>query len=227
MVLINFRELPYSEKKVFRSGSLSHIENDEIELLKQLNIKAVIDFRSNSEISINGNFEIYRGIRIHNIPLTHGYDYLSKLKYPTELDYGEYYKKLLNLSSKEIKKIFEILSDENNYPIVYCCSIGKDRTGVISYLLLSLVGVSFAEIVYDYKKSKEFLVPNIHYFSERWIKKNLTIDDYIKRFTPSEKSLIIVNDYINENYGGVYNFLLKQNLDEKTLHKVKFLYDKK
>lgn len=41
--------------------------------------------------------------------------------------------------------------------VIYFCNAGKDRTGVVSALLLSRMGVSRAEIVADYMKSADNL----------------------------------------------------------------------
>ena len=41
--------------------------------------------------------------------------------------------------------------------VFYFCSAGKDRTGVVSALLLLCLGVSHQQIIEDYMKSKENL----------------------------------------------------------------------
>lgn len=40
--------------------------------------------------------------------------------------------------------------DSNNYPINFHCAIGRDRTGTLAMLLLGLLGVSEADICFDY-----------------------------------------------------------------------------
>ena len=46
--------------------------------------------------------------------------------------------------------IFDILADERNYPMFFHCSAGADRTGVVAYLVLALLGVSENDILHDY-----------------------------------------------------------------------------
>ena len=43
-----------------------------------------------------------------------------------------------------------ILADAANYPIVFHCAAGKDRTGVLAALILDIVGVERRAIVEDY-----------------------------------------------------------------------------
>ncbi|MBE7088261.1 MAG: tyrosine-protein phosphatase [Clostridiales bacterium] len=49
-----------------------------------------------------------------------------------------------------VKQTFEILADESNYPIIYHCNIGTDRTGLYSYLINGLMGVSEEDLYRDY-----------------------------------------------------------------------------
>ena len=88
-----------------------------------------------------------------------------------------------------IRNVFEILADESNYPLVFHCSIGTDRTGFIAYLIGGLLGVGQEEL------EREFLFSNFGYIGGS---RNL---DYMKAYVPaidkyegntlSEKSRII------------------------------------
>ncbi len=53
-------------------------------------------------------------------------------------------------NKKQILEFFKILSDEANYPIIVHCSIGTDRTGMLSFLLNALLGVSEEDLYRDY-----------------------------------------------------------------------------
>lgn len=49
------------------------------------------------------------------------------------------------------KKIFEVLSDESNYPIYTHCQGGADRTGTYAFLLNGLLGVSYEDLTRDFE----------------------------------------------------------------------------
>ena len=53
-------------------------------------------------------------------------------------------------SIDSLRAIFETLADESNYPITYHCAVGADRTGSVSYLILGLLGVPYADMMRDY-----------------------------------------------------------------------------
>ncbi len=56
------------------------------------------------------------------------------------------------INNKEmVKHIFsDILSKEENYPIIFHCSIGTDRTGLIAFLINGLLGVDINDLYRDY-----------------------------------------------------------------------------
>lgn len=49
-----------------------------------------------------------------------------------------------------LRRLFSLLGDERRLPLLYHCLAGKDRTGVVTAVLLSLLGVSHDDIVADY-----------------------------------------------------------------------------
>ncbi len=52
---------------------------------------------------------------------------------------------------REYKKIFEFLADKNNYPLIYHCSAGADRTGSLAYILNGFLGVDLEDLYRDYE----------------------------------------------------------------------------
>lgn len=64
--------------------------------------------------------------------------------------YAEAYKRTLTQGSPAFSKIFEHLASADPCPILFHCSAGKDRTGVMSMLILSLAGCDHATIAYEY-----------------------------------------------------------------------------
>ena len=60
-------------------------------------------------------------------------------------------------SIAEVKKIFLLLADEDQYPIVVHCTQGKDRTGLAIVLILLLLEVPVHAITTDYVASEREL----------------------------------------------------------------------
>ena len=63
---------------------------------------------------------------------------------------GERYLAYLQFDLAPWRRIFELLADIEHYPVILHCTAGKDRTGVATALLLSILGVDRATIEADF-----------------------------------------------------------------------------
>jgi len=60
---------------------------------------------------------------------------------------------LLTFGAPGIKYVLDLISDKNRHPVAFYCTAGKDRTGVIAAVILSLLGAEDDAIVEDYSLS--------------------------------------------------------------------------
>ena len=60
---------------------------------------------------------------------------------------------LLRYGAPGIKYVLEICAEKERHPVVFHCTAGKDRTGMITAIILSLLGVPDEAIVQDYSLS--------------------------------------------------------------------------
>mmetsp|Transcript_6040 Transcript_6040/g.13150 ORF Transcript_6040/g.13150 Transcript_6040/m.13150 type:complete len:472 (-) Transcript_6040:1142-2557(-) len=60
---------------------------------------------------------------------------------------------LLRFGAPGIKYVLELCADESRHPVAFYCTAGKDRTGMITAIILSLLGVPDEDIVEDYSLS--------------------------------------------------------------------------
>ena len=116
------------------------------EVRDNLKIKTEIDLRrsSTNEIGSLTSSALGEGVRYVNLPMLYEgkniLTYVGKANKDT-YDYN---------NPAMVKEFFEILADENNYPINFHCSIGKDRTGCLSYLIEGLLGFDQELMYRDY-----------------------------------------------------------------------------
>ena len=113
-------------------------ENGKKTMLDMLKIKTEIDLRMVSNNEVGGLTD--------TSPLGDGVQYAQ-----CPMDYTV--SNLLTGNKQKIASIFGILSNENNYPVIYHCNIGTDRTGIISFLVDGLLGVSEEDLYRDYLMS--------------------------------------------------------------------------
>ena len=106
------------------------------EMLNVLGIKSEIDLR---ETDCNGGIEksvLGESVNYYFVPMGYGNNLIDDTDDEP--------------NPERIKRFFEILSDENNYPLIFHCSIGTDRTGLCAYLIEGLLGVSETDLFRDY-----------------------------------------------------------------------------
>lgn len=128
---------------VYRCGRLnkSSAKSAEIEITQNgiktmtadLGIKSEIDLR----LVYNGEIGA-----ITSSPLGTGVKYINA---PMEWDGNIFYD-----NKQELLKVFSIFADEDNYPLIFHCNIGTDRTGMVAYLINALSGVSQDDLMIDY-----------------------------------------------------------------------------
>lgn len=128
---------------IYRCGRLNESSVDTVNIeitedgknvmLGQLGIKSEIDLRKTEGNEVGG---------ITSSPLGDTVTYYSC---PMEWD-GD----MLYDNKEQVLRVFSILADENNYPVIYHCNIGTDRTGMISFLVNALLGVPEDDLIRDY-----------------------------------------------------------------------------
>jgi len=68
---------------------------------------------------------------------------------------GSQYREFLSDAGAQIRAALEVLAAPDALPAVFHCTAGKDRTGVLSAIVLSLLGVDEPTVVADYALSGE------------------------------------------------------------------------
>ena len=111
-----------------------------------------------------------------------------------------------DISKAGIKTAMQLFADIDNYPILYHCTIGTDRTGFISFALESLAGVEEDTLYRDYMLSN---------FGN----------------TGNKRATSIISGYIGDMKGrsggtndigkGVENFLLEIGVTQEEINSIK------
>merc|ERR1719440_1633375 len=65
----------------------------------------------------------------------------------------------LDVGRGSIARALRSMAKPGGLPAFFHCSVGKDRTGLLAMLVLSLVGASDEEIATDYSLTAEFTPP--------------------------------------------------------------------
>ncbi|OAG21231.1 hypothetical protein CC77DRAFT_934023 [Alternaria alternata] len=111
----------------------------------------------------------------------------------------------LDVCTREVRQVFDILGEEQNWPVLVHCTQGKDRTGLIVMLVLLLLGVDQKTIDDDYRLSEPELEPE----KEGRLKEMASIG-LTEQFAICPPDLVSsVHSYLLEKYGSVEGYLEK------------------
>lgn len=138
--------------KIFRSNLPFFLTNEEKKYFDDLDL-TVIDLRTREEIENKKNFFNSNKYKYYNVVLKG--DKCPK----KEKDIPDGYMEIID-DYNSIKNVFNIIKDSPG-SVLYNCSSGKDRTGVVTMLILLLVGVGNDDIVFDYSISYRFIKDEI------------------------------------------------------------------
>ena len=136
----------------FRTGRQDRMTQKDLAKLSDLKISTQIDLRKPDEVLDQGKGPLEAmGANYINIAVIPegGSDQLSKLVGDTGIS-GKRYLGYLEFGPTSWLRLFGILSNLENLPVVLHCTAGKDRTGVSTAFLLSVLGINRDLIEADY-----------------------------------------------------------------------------
>ena len=119
---------------LFRGSKLNNLSEEGIKTINnELHLKTEIDLRSPGEAE-------YTPLGIDNYIAL---DFIQAM-----------YQHLFYEEAKPIvKQLFDILSNKDNYPLYFHCSIGRDRAGTVAFVVNNLLGASRKHVWNDYLMS--------------------------------------------------------------------------
>jgi protein-tyrosine phosphatase len=145
-------------RRLFRSDGLHVLTAADVRRLSdELQIGDVIDLRSSAELRLDGRGLLERetAIRFHHLPLFDGVQSADR-EAAGVMNLADRYFLLAEFAKEAIARVVNVLA-ESGAPAVYHCAAGKDRTGVVSAVVLGALGVRDEVIIADYAATQENL----------------------------------------------------------------------
>jgi protein-tyrosine phosphatase len=145
---------------IVRADSLDHLTLNGWLALQAYGIRTIIDLRNDAEIPTDGDPRP-AGLTMVHVPLDDVEDTAFwQYCWDNDLDGSPlYYQPFLDRKAERCATAIAAIAQAQPGGVVFHCGIGRDRTGLISLLLLALVGVESEEIAADYELSNVRLGP--------------------------------------------------------------------
>jgi len=185
-------------------------------------VRAIIVLRSPREIAKSpAPLEIRDAVTYHHIPVVED----AALPGTTDTipeDLAALYRIFLDGSQPAMLRIFAAMASASRGTILFNCTAGKDRTGVVAALLLGLADVERASIASDYSESAHNLEP---LFAS--IRLSLQAAPPVERILferllGSDKHMMALTlAYLDDRYGGAETYLRQIGLEDAQVLRIK------
>ena len=136
------------------------------------------------------------------------------------------YTMVLDERQPALRRVLGLLAGAGESAAMYHCTAGKDRTGIVSALLLGLAGVPRDTIVEDYALSARFLIDRYldllamgEMITERPLEQ-ITWQTYRDEFCP-QGAMVQVLRHLDDRYGGVESYVREIGVAESEIEAIR------
>lgn len=208
------RQIKWGE--IYRSADLTNATLYDQERIRRLNIKTIIDFRSDRTAK-KYPLLLHPSIRKIALPLApmdaekldeqvrdEHFDRSDAIRYVQES-----YVDIVENHKEQFGEMFDLLTNDSNYPILMTESLGKDGVGLASYFILYALGVPPGTLEDDYMLSNREIDPAKAKIDARNLSEPLQ-EAVTAMLSVNRAYLNYVIEHIKQKYGSVDNYLEKE-----------------
>ncbi len=172
---LNTRALPTGDLRDIRSDYPGNLTGAEVKWLLDNGITTIVDLREEKEYSVRPcRLENEDGFTYYHLPVTGGGDTPKSRE-----AVGEIY---LGMLDEQMDKIISTIMNAES-SVMYFCGAGKDRTGVVSAIILRKLGYDDQVVIDDYMETKD----NLMGFLTAYVKEHPETD--INIIIPNEENI--------------------------------------
>jgi protein tyrosine/serine phosphatase len=203
-------------RELFRADSLHRLAGSDWEAFAALGIKTVIDLRRTFEVEQHGRVPEAEGLAYLNPVLEH-VDW-TDVPHPPEIAHERWLAdRYLNFTEdgrEGLAAALSVIADPGAAPVVVHCMAGKDRTGVVCALVLSLLGVSDDDIATDYALTEVSMASLTAYLR---VHNPVAIEGNDHMFdSPREAMLLFLAD-LRDRHGSVPGFVREIGISDQQI----------
>ena len=220
-----------TEGILFRSDSPSKFTNADWIQVKKLGITLIIDLRSDREAE-NDPYNPANGIRYvrnpvyNNDPIRSVMNHILFHRGKLNDMMAEAYIKMVRDRAASFGESLRLIANNSVHGTLIHCTAGKDRTGLLTAMILSLLGVDEQAILYDYSLSNAGFASNYEAFLEKDAPKLEMIgvppEELKVLFMANPGWLANALEEIEHSYGNMENYLINAGgVDRKTIDRLK------
>ena len=195
-----------SWRRLFRADSLHRLKGADLETFQALGVRTVIDLRRPFEVEEHGRVPHSDGLDYRNLVVEH-VDWES-VDEPADLPHERWLAdRYLNFAEDGragLAAALGVIADPAAAPAVVHCMAGKDRTGVVCALTLSLLGVSDADVARDYALTEVAMASLTAYLLKT---KPEAVQDKYHMFDCPQDAMLFFLDDLRGRHGSIEQYV--------------------
>ena len=229
----NFRDIggyPTSDGRTvrwgqyFRTGRQDRMTQQDLDRVRQLGIRTQLDLRKPEEVREQGRGPLeVMGAAYHNLAVIPdgGTDQLSQLVGDTGIS-GKRYLGYLEFGPDAWIRMFDIFAQASSQPILLHCTAGKDRTGVSTAFLLSVLGVDRAIIEADYVLTNLDVARQADFIEKTvGFPEGMNRESMMHAAGVPDDAMSDFLDGLHERWGGPVDYLRSIGISDATLQSIR------
>jgi protein-tyrosine phosphatase len=213
--------------RVYRSEVLAHpgaqemcgvFDEAQMRAYAALGLRTVVDLRTGREEEITPSaWAKATGADVVLVPVAEGGDgartnimqmALSGELGPITVDVlADFYVQMLERRAGDFGSALRLLADVERLPALVHCSAGKDRTGTLVALLLSVLGTPRARILEDYAYTQVARPDRVLHYADVVAGAGLRLDDVRLLFESPPAVMAAALTHLDDGYGGAVGYL--------------------
>lgn len=205
-------------RRFLRADCLHRLAPGGVDRLLDEGLRCVIDLRTEQEVATAPSFFAgLPGIAYCNLPL---FDDLS----PAALARADgrhshpllpFYISALDTRGEAVCAILTRIARVDDGAVLFNCTAGKDRTGIIAALLLGLAGVSDEDIIQDYVLTEQMIPDLVAEFLSISRANGGDVESYATLLESPADTMARMLAHIRTRYGGVEDYVMRIGLGRK------------
>lgn len=212
--------------KVFRSGQLVDLPEEQIAVVHGLGVRKVLDLRSSHEraavpgLQLPGAEHVWLDV-LGDAHATGPTRLGEVLRRPVEASallgagradeiFCAAYRDMVSspLARAAYGRLLRVLLDPGAGPVLFHCAAGKDRTGWAAALVLSALGVPSDAILADYLETNDGFLASYTSFVSTWAEKGGDPEVLLAVMSARPAYLLAALDETHSSYGGIEGYLV-------------------
>jgi protein-tyrosine phosphatase len=206
-------------RRVLRSDGLHRLDDKGMARLLAVGVATIIDLRHDHECETQPNpFAAHPAVAYHHISL---FDQLAPAAMSGRNLLYDLYIQALAHRQEAIAQVLRTVADAPGEAVLFHCTAGKDRTGIIAALLLATAGVETGVIVEDYALTKARIAPMISDFLDAAAARGTDIETIRPLLACEPETMAETIAYLIETYSSVESYLAAIGLSSVTIARLK------